>query len=197
MFRQGLKLMLKADTRFEVAGEVGDGEQALAFIERERPALAILDVGLPKMSGIEVVRGVVARDIGTKCVMLTMHEEPEIVLGALEAGAVGYILKGHTFDDLKVALQTVMEGGTFVSPRIAAIQDAEARRGERSEALTSREREVLALIARGMANKEIADQLTISIRTVEAHRSAIMRKLRIKTHAGLIHYATQKHILPS
>jgi len=196
MFRQGLKLMLKADTRFQVIGEAGDGEEALAFIEKVLPALAILDVALPKMNGIDVVRSVVSRKIYTKCIMLTMHEEPEIVLSAMEAGAMGYILKGHTFDYFEVALQTVMEGGKFTSPRITAmIQDAGLRRSKGNETLTNREQEILSLIARGKTNKEIADQLSISIRTVEAHRSTIMRKLRIKSHAGLIHYAMQKNIL--
>ena len=109
MFRQGLRLLLKADTRFRVVGEVEDGEQALAFIERERPSIAILDVAMPKLSGIEVVRRVAAQNIDTKCIMLTMHEEPEVVLSAMEAGAMGYILKGHTFDDLKAALQAVRD----------------------------------------------------------------------------------------
>jgi DNA-binding NarL/FixJ family response regulator len=190
MFREGLKILLMGDPRFKIVGEAEDGARALAFIERERPALAILDIALPGMNGIDVVRGVESRQIATKCIMLTMHDEPEIAVSAMDAGARGYILKDHTFDDLKAAIVTVMAGRTFTSPRIeSAVRDAVARRLGHDKVLTDREREVLALIAQGKANKEIAEQLAISVRTVETHRAKIMRKLDIHSHAGLIHYA--------
>lgn len=197
MFRQGLKLMLQADPRFRITGEAEDGDQALAFIEKERPAFAILDVALPKMSGIEVVRSVTSRNFATKCIMLTMHDELEIALSAMDAGAIGYILKGHTFDDLMGAVAAALKGRKFISLRIAsAIQNETERRRERDRTLTGREQEILSLIGRGKANKEIADQLSISVRTVEAHRAGIMRKLRITSHAGLIRYAVGKPPLP-
>jgi len=188
-----LKLLLNADKRYQVVGEAEDGIQALAFIEKNRPALAILDVALPKMNGIDVVRSVVSRNISTKCIMLTMHEEPEIALSALHAGAKGYILKGNTFDDLNTAVTAVLENKMFMSPEIAAaVEQTTVRRADQDATLTGREHEILMLIAQGQANKEIADKLSISIRTVEAHRSRIMRKTGMRSHAALIHYAAKK-----
>jgi two-component system response regulator NreC len=195
MFREGLKILLKGDRRFRVVGEAADGVAALSLIERMHPEIAFLDVALPRMSGIDVVRSALAKTHSVKCIMLTMHEEPEIAMSAMEAGACGYILKAHTFDELKAAVDAVLGGRTFVSPRIApALHDMTSGRDVGARALTGREREVLSSIALGRSNKEIAEHLAISVRTVEAHRSRIMRKLGIRSHAGLIHFAASKKV---
>lgn len=198
IFREGLKMLLQDAEGLRVVGEAENGEQALTFIERKTPQLAILDVALPKMSGIDVARAVASRHLATKCLMLTMHDEPEIARSAMEAGAMGYILKGHTFDELKAAVAAVLNGGQFISPVIsAAVQETSAHYGGRAVALTDRERQILTLIGQGRANKEIADALSISIRTVETHRARIMQKLGIRSHAGLIHYAVRSRLSPA
>jgi DNA-binding NarL/FixJ family response regulator len=189
MFREGLKLMLRSDRDVAVVGEAEDGDQAAARIAALRPEIAVLDVALPKLNGIDVVRRVVAAGLPTRCIMLTMHEEAEIALSALNAGAMGYILKGHTFDELRGAIDTIASGRKFISPLIAeSVLDAATRQKGRGR-LTRREEEILAFIAKGFSNRKIAGLLRLSEKTVHTHKSRIMDKLDIHSTAELVRFA--------
>jgi len=188
LFREGLKTLLLTDKRFQVTGEAEDGEQALELILKNKPEVAVLDVALPKMSGITVVQNVSARKLSTRCIMLTMHEEPEIALSALSAGAQGYILKGHTFDELKIAVEQVLSGKKFISPKIAGMVFDAATRQKDQRRLTKREREILELVSQGISNVKIAELLHISEKTVSTHKTRVMAKLDIHSTPELVRY---------
>jgi DNA-binding NarL/FixJ family response regulator len=194
LVRAGFRTLVESTEGFEVIGEVGDGEVALRTIQEHRPDLVLLDIGLPGMNGLEVAERVAREALGTKIVILSMHATEEYVLTALRAGAVGYLLKDASVDELKLALRAVSRGETYLSPAISrhVIEGYIQRVGTDApldETLTPRQREVLQLIAEGHSTKEIAHRLGLSGKTVETHRAQLMERLKIYDVAGLVRYA--------
>ena len=189
IFRQGLASLLNVEQELELLGQACNGREAWEFIQLLKPDVAILDVSMPEMTGIEVARKTVNAGLNTHVVLLTMHEDPCAVLEAQEAGAVGYILKDNSFEDLVIAVRTVVAGGTFVTPSIRKkLRDLQCY-GRVSIQLSKREREVIKLIALGKSSKEIARLLEISPRTVDTYRQRLMSKLALNNLADVVRYA--------
>lgn len=196
IFRQGLAQLLGAVEDITVAGEAADGQEAWRLICEMQPDIAILDLSMPS-GGLEVAQKVRSQSLATKILLLTMHDEPDAASKALQGGAHGYVLKDNAFEDLIYALRSVARGGTFISPSLmAGVLKAGERRKE-NEPLTRREREVLSLIATGLTNRQTAEKLFISIKTVETHRARIMQALDLHTTAELVRYAIENGLLDS
>ena len=198
VFRHGLKEIIQSDTRFEVVGECGDGEAALAEIPRAKPQVAILDVNLPRRTGLELARALRAAKLPVSCLMLTMHAEESTFNAAMDAGAQGYLLKDDAMDMVLLGLKTVAAGGVYLSPSIShwlvrRQQRASALKEEKTglAALTATERRVLQLVAENKTNKQIGEELFISHRTVETHRSNICQKLQLQGAHKLIQFAIE------
>jgi two-component system response regulator NreC len=200
--RQGLRVLLEAEPDFHVVGEAGDGLETTQLVERLQPDVLVLDLMMPGLSGLEVVRQVGERSPKTRVVILSMYADEAYVLEALRNGAAGYVLKKSTADELVRAVREVMAGRHYLSPPLsehaidAYLQKAKESALSPYAMLTTREREVLHLVAEGHTNTEIAARLSISPRTVEMHRANLMRKLDLHTQADLIRYALQRGILP-
>ncbi|MGQ0647275.1 MAG: response regulator [Gemmatimonadaceae bacterium] len=192
--REGIRQVLGSEVDFEVVGESSDGPGALALIEREAPDVMLLDITMPGMSGLDVVRALRERGAKTRVLMLSVHDDAAYVMESVRNGAQGYVRKDTTPSDLRAAVRALHAGDGYFSPAIAS-RLASALREERApsrpprppsvDMLTGREREVLGLIGRGLLNKEIAGTLGISVRTVESHRESIMRKLQARSVAAL------------
>jgi DNA-binding NarL/FixJ family response regulator len=198
VFRYGLREIVQADSHFEVVGECGDGETALAEIPRTKPHVVILDVNVPRRSGLEVVRGLRAAQPRIACLMLTMHAEETTFNAAMDAGAQGYLLKDDAMEAILAGLKAVASGGVYLSPAISPWllrrhQRASALKAEKTglAALTPTERRVLLLVAENKTNKEIAAALFISHRTVETHRSNICEKLELQGAHKLLQFAIE------
>ena len=199
MFRQGIKNILEKKKGFEVIGETGDGFHLLDLLEGLTPDLVILDISMPGLRGIEAARQIKKGFPGVKVLILSMHRDKQYIRSAISAGAEGYLLKEDADTELFAAIEKIQEGGRYLSPLLLGEFTDEffqsRQKGQltpQPEPLTTREREVLKFIAEGCSNKEIADLLFISVRTVENHRANIMRKLNIKSTASLIKYAINK-----
>ena len=190
MFRQGLIQLLKTIPSFTLTGEADNGREALKIIEANEPDVAVLDIAMPELTGIEVIQEVARKDAATRCVLLTMHDDPQLARQALSAGAVGYVLKENAFEELVRAVGTVMQGERYISPGLN-VSTGSPLRGEATPLLTRRESEVLKWIASGFTNKEIAKSLHISVKTVDTHRSRILRKLDSHTTADMVRYAVK------
>lgn len=200
--RQGLKALLEGEAGWRVIGEASDGLSAVDLIEQLQPDVAIIDVMMPDLNGLEVVRRVKRRAPNTLVIVLSMHADEPYVLEALQGGALGYVLKGQSTTSLVEAVHEVLAGHRYLSPPLTerAI-DAYLQRAldadrpiDPYDMLTPREREVLHLAAQGRTNAEIGERLAISPRTVETHRANLMRKLDLRTQADLIRYALQRGI---
>lgn len=189
MFRQGLTPLLEVGHELELLAQAANGRDAWELIEALRPDVAIVDVSMPELTGIEVARKTVNAGFRTRVVMLTMHEDPFAALQAQEAGAAGYVLKDNTFEELLIAVRTVAAGGTFVTPSIQAKLMELQRHG--AALLSRREREVIKLIALGHSSKEIGRLMGISPRTVDTYRSRLMDKLGLHTLADVVRYAVR------
>ena len=200
--RRGLRALLEARADFTVIGEAGDGLEAAELVERLQPDVLVLDLMMPSLNGLEVTRRVRRRSPHTRVVILSMYADEAYVVEALRAGAEAYVLKESTSDELVQAIQEAAAGRRYLSSPLsqraiqAYVERAEAAPLDPYETLTSREREVLQLAAEGHANAEIAARLSISPRTVETHRTHLMRKLGLHTQAEMIRYALRKGILP-
>ncbi len=198
MFRQGIKKILEEIGDIEVIGEARDGLELLSLVKKSLPDIVILDISMPKIRGIEATREIKKIDAKIKVLILTMHKSREYLFHAISAGAEGYLLKEDADSELFSAIENIRRGKAYISPILnAELADNFIRmcRGDHkgpSEKLTSREREVLKLIAEGQTNKKIADLLFISIRTVENHRANIMRKLQFKNTSDIVKYAIRK-----
>jgi DNA-binding NarL/FixJ family response regulator len=198
--RQGLRALLEVEDGCEIIGEAADGLSAVELIVELRPAVAVVDVQLPDLNGLEVVRRVRDQAPETKIIVLSMYADEPYVLGALRHGAMAYVLKDSATTDLIEAVHTVVAGRRFLSaPLSERAIDAYAQRADdasrpldRYEMLTSREREVLQLAAQGMSNAEIGDRLAISPRTAETHRANLLRKLGIQTQTELVRYVMSR-----
>ncbi len=190
MFRQGLMQLLKTVPDFTLVGEARNGSEALKIIEEQEPDVAILDISMPEMTGIEVVRNLRMKEGKTRCILLTMHTDPELVGKAIASGAMGYLLKENAFEELVSAVRAVTDGDRYISP-VPSSGISPARSPEKSPALTPRESEILKWIASGLTNKKIAKTLHISVKTVDTHRTRIMDKLNVHNTAGMVWYAVK------
>jgi two-component system response regulator NreC len=188
--RQGLRRVLETNADLEVIGEVGTGAAALREAERLRPDIVVMDVSLPDMSGVDVTRALIAQSAGLRVLMLSMHADEAYVAESLAAGAGGYVLKDDDDSELAAAIRTVARGRRYLSSRLA---DA-AGEARASSALSPRERDVLALIGAGLANRQIAERLAVSINTVETHRRHIIEKLNLHSTAELVRYALRHQL---
>jgi DNA-binding NarL/FixJ family response regulator len=202
IMRRGLRLLLERQPGFEVVGEAADGRQAMEGAEATKPDVVVLDIAMPHMSGIEAAQRIRALIPQAAIVILSMHSDEGYVLRALKAGAKGYLLKDSAENDLIEAIRAVSEGKAFFSPEISKIlvedyvRDMRKRGAEDSyELLTSREREILQLLAEGKSNKDIATLLNLSLYTVETHRRNLQDKLNLHSVAELILYAVRKGII--
>ena len=195
--REGIRHVLAGEPGFEVVGEAANGEQALALAKSRRPDVVVLDVTMPGESGLRVAPKLRAAAPGARVLIMSMHENAEYVREGVRAGASGYLLKDAAAAELRLAVRAVAAGGTYFSTHAAlglsgAVAPTPAVEAEAAppsaDGLTARERDVLGGVARGLTNKEIAAELGISHRTVETHRESLMRKLNIRTVAGLTRY---------
>lgn len=200
--REGLQAILKSHPGFEVVGEADDGQAAIKMTGILRPDLILMDVSMPGITGIDTAGEIRTRYPDTKIIVLTIHSEREYLVAALEAGASGYVLKDSTTDELVAAMRSVLQGRTYLSPKLQEeLIDGFRRRaagseGDRTwETLTQRERQVLKLVAEALTNKEIADYLHISVKTVEKHRANLMSKLGLRNAAALTSYAISKGLV--
>ena len=191
IFRQGLVPLFEAEQEMELLAQAGDGREAWGLIESFRPDVAILDISMPEMTGIEVTRRLVDAGIHTQVILLTMHDDPAAAFEAQEAGATGYVLKDNSFEELVQAVHTVVTGGSFVTPSIRERLRKLQRQGKTATLLSKREREVIKLIAQGRSSKEIARIMDISPRTVDTHRTRLMAKLDLHTLADVVRYAVR------
>lgn len=196
IMRRGLAVLIRAEKGLDVCGEAGSAREGLEVIEKLKPDLAVIDLTLPDKSGLELVKDVRAAFPVTQCVVLSMHDEAMYGERALRAGARGYVMKEAAADHLVTAIHKVLGGGLYVSEALNARMLEQMTGGPRSkpsgmDALTDREMEILELIGKGVATKNIATQLSISARTVEAHRAHIKEKLGIVDGAALVRHAVQ------
>jgi DNA-binding NarL/FixJ family response regulator len=194
LVRAGIRAVLEGLGDIEIVGEAADAAAALALLRKQKPDLALLDIALKEGSGLKVAREIRAEQPELKIVMLSMHSTEEYVMEALHCGATGYILKDAAVDELKLALEALRSGETYLSPAVSRkvidsyLGKVKAPTGE-GQALTPRQREILKLIAEGKATKQIAFLLNLSVKTVETHRAQIMERLGIRDVAGLVKYA--------
>ena len=193
LVRAGIRALLQSLSYTEVVAEAGDGQEALDLITQLQPNIVLMDISMPKLNGLEVTRRMVKQFPDVRIIMLSMHMNEEYVLQALNAGAAGYLLKDSSIAELELAIRSVSEGETYLSPPVSRhIADYVRRVGSQTsmlERLTPRQREILQLIAEGQTVKEIAGRLNISAKTVETHRARLMKRLDIYDVPGLVHYA--------
>ncbi len=198
MFRQGIKRILDDIESMSVVGEAGDGLELLKLLRREPADMVILDISMPGMRGIEATREIRAAHPGIKVLILTMHRDLEYFYHAISAGAQGFLLKEDADVELLTAIRTIRQGQVYLSPLVTRELTGQIFRGGPEgesgvvEVLTTREREVLKLIAEGRTGRDIAGLLCISVRTVQHHRANMMRKLDVKRAADLIKYAIRR-----
>lgn len=200
--RQGLRKILEDRPQWEVVAEAADGREAVRQAEEVKPDVAIVDVAMPLLNGIEAVRQIARKAPGTRVLVLSMHNDEAYVTQMLRAGAAGYLLKDSADVDLLQAVEAVAAGKSFFSPAIArVIADDYVRQledrgaSDRYELLSEREREIFQLIAEGKTNKEIAALLFLSPSTVDTHRSRIMEKLDVHSAAEIVLYAVRKGVI--
>ena len=202
IMRHGLRKILEERPEWEVVAEVGDGREALRQVEALHPDVAVLDIAMPLLNGIEATRQITRKFPHTGVLILSMHSNEAYVTQALQAGARGYLLKDSAGTDLIEGVEAVGEGKSFFSPAVARLMlDDYVRRladkgvVDRYDSLSDREREILQLIAEGHSNKEVAELLSISTTTVETHRAHILHKLDVHNTAELVLYAVRKGLI--
>ena len=203
LVRQGFRALLEAEPDIAIVGEAGTGRQAVQLARKLRPHVVLMDIAMPLLNGLEATRQIIRDVPGSKVLVLSSYGEDEYVHQLTEAGAAGYLLKGAAVTDLVKAIREVRKGRAFFSPAICKrlmnhyretlVKGAPVRK--RTDLLTSREAEVLQLIAEGEANKQIAAELNLSIKTVERHRQRLMNRLGIHDIAGLTRYAISKGVI--
>lgn len=196
MFRQGLRALVESKG-WEVAGEADDGREAIRLARRTKPDVAVLDISMPLLNGIDAAREIhrLVPDTGT--ILLTMFEEDAYVLEALRAGISGYVLKTQAAEDLISAIELVCQGMAYLSPGISKtlIDAYQAKSAFPPDPLTPRERQVLQLVAEGNSTRKIAEILTLSVKTADSHRTRIMKKLDIHDTPGLVRYAIRRGLV--
>jgi two-component system, NarL family, response regulator NreC len=196
MFRQSLRAFLEREG-FNIVGEAADGHEAMRLVDEHRPELAVLDIGMPLLNGLNAAVEIQKASPRTQTILLTMYEEDAYVLEALHAGIRGYVLKAQAANDLIQAIREVEKGAVYLSPGIsqAVVTAFLSKSDTPRDPLTAREVQVLQLVAEGRTTKEIASLLDISIKTAESHRGHIMDKLEIHDTAGLVRYAIRRGLI--
>jgi len=198
--REGLRRLLEAETDLEVCGEAEDGRQVLTEVERSRPDVVVLDITMPRMGGLETLERLRSDHERTKVILLSVHNDPPFIQSAIGLRADGYVLKNGRAGEIVTAIREVMNGGSYFSPAVAR-EIVEQVRSPRNESpdpftlLSAREREVLQRIAEGLSAKEVATDLSISTKTVEAHRTSLMRKLNVRKATELVRYALRHGLI--
>jgi DNA-binding NarL/FixJ family response regulator len=202
MFRQGVRTLLAAEPDLEIAGEARDAAEAVNLSRQNRPDVVLMDIGMTGMSSFEATRVIRKERPETRVVFLSMYDDDEYLAECVSIGASGYILKESPADQLLTAIREVHRGGSYLSPRLLTrlvddlrTQGREPVRQPRFGTLTKREREILKMLAEGQSVKEIATAFELSVKTVEAHKFNLMRKLDIHNKAQLVQYAIQKKII--
>lgn len=193
--REGLVASLEDEAEFQVVGAAGSAEDALPLVTAQRPDVVLLDLELPGVSGLEAITALVAASPSSRILVLTAYDTDERVLGALRAGAKGYLLKGASLEEIARAIRAVQAGESYLEPRIAAKVVAELGPHKRTAALSRREREVLRLVADGHSNKQIARSLGITERTVKFHVTSIFNKLGAENRAQAVARAAQRGLM--
>jgi two-component system response regulator NreC len=202
ILREGLQALLSSHPEFEIVGQAEDGLEAIRCVESLSPDLILVDLSMPRMNGLEAIEDIKKRCPNTRIVVLTVHKTEEYILAALKAGADGYILKDANHTELALAINNVLGGRRYLSPGISERVIEGYLEGKKSrqpasayEMLTQREREILKLIAEGYKNKEVADYLCISLKTVEKHRANLIKKLDLHNAAALTAFAIEKGLI--
>ncbi len=201
ILRAGLKQLIDKEESLKVVAEAEDGEELLKIIKRRKCDLIVLDLSMPRMSGIAAIKEIRKKYSKIKILVLTMFKDHDHFRHAMQSGASGYLLKEDAYEQLILAIKMTLKDKQFVSPSVSSlltdryVRSLNETQSPSVDILTKRELQILRLIATGLANKNIAAQLKISIRTVETHRSHLSDKLGIKTTAGLVRYAMQKNIV--
>lgn len=202
LFRQGVRTLLAAEPDLEIAGEAKDATEAVNLSRQNRPDVVLMDIGMTGMSSFEATRVIRKERPETRVVFLSMYDDDEYLAECVSIGASGYILKESPADQLLTAIREVHRGGSYLSPRLLTrlvddfrTQGREPVRQPRFGTLTKREREILKMLAEGQSVKEIASAFDLSVKTVEAHKFNLMRKLDIHNKAQLVQYAIQKKII--
>jgi len=200
--RDGLRALLSSNPNFEVVGEAEDGREVIRNVEECNPDLILMDLSMPRMNGMEAIKEVKKLLPDTKILVLTIHKTEEYILPVLKAGADGYILKNDTQEELMAAIKSVLEGKSYLSPGVSQkviegyVEGSKTVKTKSSwDTLTQREREILKLIAEGHKNREIADDLCISIKTVVKHRANLMEKLDLHNISALTTFAIDKGLV--
>jgi two-component system response regulator NreC len=197
MVREGLATLLANDGQIDVVGQTADGPQTVEMARALNPQVVVLDITMPRLDGLEVCRELRSRPGGPAVLILTMHDQEQFVQQALRAGASGYLLKEAAAGQLVEALKAVAAGGTYISPGLPRPSTLRGvRQGDDAYArLTARQRQVLRLVAEGKTNRQIAEELGLSPKTIDTHRSALMRKLDIHDQTSLVKFAIRKGII--
>ena len=201
ILRQGIRSLLEKDADFKVIGEAGNGREAVDLVRQHRPDVVLMDIAMPVLNGIQATEQIKRESRCTHVLILSQHDSDEYVRGALTAGASGFLLKDADFNEVIKAIRAVYKGESILSPAVTrlVIEDylrwGDINQQSMGNGLTPRENEILQLIAEGNTNKQIADILCLSIKTVQAHRSNLMKKLDLHDKTDLIKYAIQKKII--
>ena len=203
ILRDGLKVLLHTSTDCTVVGEAANGLEAIRCVEKTVPDILLIDISMPKMTGMDAIREIKKRCPWTKIIVLTVHDDEEFIAKCLDAGANGYILKDATQSELIDGIQVVLSGKPYLSPSVSQRVINSYLEGQKKilqtktalQSLSQREREILKLIAEGNKNRDIADLLFISVRTVEKHRANLMKKLHMRTVPELTAFAIEKGLL--
>jgi DNA-binding NarL/FixJ family response regulator len=198
--REGLRRLIEAESDISLCAEAADGREVLELVELHRPDVVILDISMPNLSGLESLERVRSRYPAIKTILLSVHADPAMIQNAISLGVDGYLLKNARASEILSAIRSVTRGGSYFSPPVAReivaqIREPRAASEQPFTLLSGREREVLHLIAEGLSAKEIAAQLSISTKTVEAHRTSLMRKVGVRKATELVRYAVRNGLV--
>ncbi len=199
---EGLRALISGVQGLSVAGTAFTGHEALRLADEIKPDIVIMDIGMPDMNGIEATRRIISNHPGTKVIALSVHSEGKYVMEMIRAGAAGYVLKECAFEEIERAIGAVVDHQAYLSPGVTrevfqGLSDPEARQPESAfSLLSSREREILQLLAEGKTVREVADTINVSVKTVDTHKQNVMRKLNLGSFAELIKYAVRQGLTP-
>ena len=198
--REGLRRVLEAEQEFKVAGEASDGREVLERVRELKPQVVVLDISMPRLGGLETLERLRSNHPDVKVILLSVHADAPMIHSAISLGADGYVLKDGRTAEIVTAIRAVTKGGSYFSPVVAReiveqLRAPEGRDQDPFSVLSSRERQVLHLIAEGMSAKEVATELEISTKTVEAHRTSLMRKLGVRKATELVRYALRHGLI--